>query len=157
LHAQLLAGEVDHYTIEKRYLHAEGTVRWAALTVRLFHVVKTGEVQEISTTVDITGRKRVEDELRRKEAQFRFIFEQAPIGISWMHGRRADTRLVNSAHERITGVTMAQAADTQNYFKVTHPTIWRSRRSSSTNFTAARSRSSPWRNATCGRMDAPCG
>src|SRR6185369_16927052 len=63
----------------------------------------------------------IEDTLTRKEAQFRFIFEQAPIGISWMHGRRADTRLVNSAHERITGVTAAQAVDTANYFKVSHP------------------------------------
>jgi PAS domain S-box-containing protein len=121
LHARLLAGEIDHYTLEKRYVHPDGSVRWAALTVRLFLVTKTGEVQEISTMVDITARKRVEEELKRKEAQFRFIFEQAPIGISWMQSRRAETRLVNSAHERITGVPAAKATDTRNYFAVTHP------------------------------------
>ncbi len=121
LHDQLIAGEIDHYAIEKRFVHPDGTVRWAALTVRVFHVVKTGEVQEISTLVDITERKRVEDALAQKEAQFRFIFEQAPIGISWMLGRSAETRLVNSAHERITGVSAAQAKVTENYFKVTHP------------------------------------
>ncbi len=121
LHAQLVAGEIDYYTLEKRYVHPNGAVRWAALTVRFFHVVKTEEVQEISTLVDITARKRVEQELTRKEAQFRFIFEQAPIGISWMHGRSAETRLVNSAHEQITGVPAALSKDTANYFKVSHP------------------------------------
>ncbi len=64
---------------------------------------------------------RMTSQLARKEAQFRFIFEQSPIGISWMQSRRAETRLVNSAHERITGVPAAQSKNTQNYFKVTHP------------------------------------
>src|SRR6185369_2564068 len=67
LHAQIVAGEIDHYTMEKRYVHPDGSIRWAELSVRLFEVVKTGEVQEISTLVDITERKRIEDALTRKE------------------------------------------------------------------------------------------
>jgi len=75
----------------------------------------------VAVQLDITERKRIQQELARKEALSRLIFERAPVGISWMKSRRAETRIVNSAHERITGVPAAKANDTNSYFAVTHP------------------------------------
>jgi PAS domain S-box-containing protein len=63
LHADLTAGLIDRYEIEKRYLHAGGSTRWAALTVRHYRGGATGETQEISTIVDITERKLAEARL----------------------------------------------------------------------------------------------
>ena len=59
--------------------------------------------------------------LAREEAQFRFIYEHAPVGLSWLKGGHAATRVVNKAHERITGVTAAQSHDTANYVAASHP------------------------------------
>lgn len=58
LHRRLLAGEIGHYEIEKRYVHPDGARVWVALSVML---VRQGDsVQEINTLVDITERKRAE-------------------------------------------------------------------------------------------------
>ncbi|MBM3855254.1 MAG: PAS domain S-box protein, partial [Verrucomicrobia bacterium] len=75
----------------------------------------------ISIQTDITERKRIQAELAHKEELFRWIFERAPVGISWMRGRRGETRIVNTAHERITSVPAARASDSENYFAVSHP------------------------------------
>jgi PAS domain S-box-containing protein len=65
LHARLLAGEIDHYEMEKRYLRPDGEVRWAVLAIRVFHDETSGREQEITTLVDITERKHAEAELAR--------------------------------------------------------------------------------------------
>ncbi len=106
-YARLLAGEIKQLSLEKRYRHKDGSIVWALLTQQR----KTGgdgSFEEVFTLVDITERKRTEERLARTEAQFRFIFEATPIGVSW---RRVEsdgtvsTRLLNDAHVRICGYT----------------------------------------------------
>ena len=60
LHRQLLERKIDHYTIEKRYVHADRNVCWTALTIRHMHDEASGQTQEICTWVDITERKVAE-------------------------------------------------------------------------------------------------
>jgi PAS domain S-box-containing protein len=59
--------------------------------------------------------------LAREEAQFRFIYEHTPVGISWRKGLKTGARMVNKAHERITGVTAERSHVLGNYIAVTHP------------------------------------
>jgi len=70
---------------------------------------------------DVTERRRMQDELTRAEARWRFIFESLPVGVSWM--RRGDwtSRIVNPAHERITSVPAAQSHIPHIFWQVTHP------------------------------------
>jgi PAS domain S-box-containing protein len=82
---------------------------------------QAGQWDLVGITIDVTELTTAERELMRKEALYRFIFEHTPVGISWMQGRRAETRIVNPAHERITGVTPALALDTRNYVAASHP------------------------------------
>jgi PAS domain S-box-containing protein len=65
LQARLNAGEIEHYSIEKRYIRPDGSVVWADLRVRFLRDPASGEHQEISTLVDLTERKRAEEELER--------------------------------------------------------------------------------------------
>ncbi|HEX3730853.1 MAG TPA: response regulator [Opitutaceae bacterium] len=65
--------------------------------------------------------RQAEERLKREEALFRFIYEHAPVGLSWLEGRRGETRLVNGAHVRITGVAKELSRDTANYVAVSHP------------------------------------
>jgi PAS domain S-box-containing protein len=70
---------------------------------------------------DRASRRRMEAELDRKEAQFRLIYEHAPVGLSWTEGPRGEHRLVNPAHIRITGVSRERSLDRTNYIAATHP------------------------------------
>jgi PAS domain S-box-containing protein len=75
----------------------------------------------MSIMLDVTERNRIAAELAEKEAQMRFMLEHTPVGISWIANRDASTRLVNAAHERITGVPAAERHNTQRYVDATHP------------------------------------
>ncbi len=60
---RLLGGEVESYVMEKRYVRADGTVRWVNVTVSLQRT-STGEPDHfIAVIEDITTRKKAEDRL----------------------------------------------------------------------------------------------
>jgi len=77
LHRRMLAGEIDHYLIEKRFVHGDGSIGTAELTMRLFRDPATGETQQISTLVDLTERKRAQAELDRMHRQLLETSRQA--------------------------------------------------------------------------------
>ena len=57
LYAQLAKGEIDRFSMEKRYRHREGRVVWVAYTIlRKDH--PGGAFEELSAVVYITGQKR---------------------------------------------------------------------------------------------------
>ncbi len=118
---KLVSGEINEFFLEKRYLHPDGGVVWATFTSRMFIDPTTGKKQSVTTMVDITELKKTQEVMARKEALYRFIFMHTPVGISWVQGRRAETRIVNPAHESITGVPAALSKDTNNYVTVSHP------------------------------------
>jgi PAS domain S-box-containing protein len=61
---RLYRGEIDHFTMEKRYLHPGGGLVWTAYTMHLYKDRASGEVEEVTTIVDITEQKRAAEELR---------------------------------------------------------------------------------------------
>jgi PAS domain S-box-containing protein len=121
LYRRLAAGEITHFSIEKRYLHRDGRVVWVLLAQQRRNLAG-GAFEELSTLVDITERKRAEDRLAQEQSRFRSIFELVPIGLSWfVVGRQAETHLVNSAHARLTGVPIERRREVTLYALATHP------------------------------------
>ena len=118
---KFINGEIDEYSIEKRYLHPNGQVVWAAFTSRMFIDPATGIKQAVTTMIDITALKRAQEELMEKEARFRFIFETVPVGISWQIVGDPKTRLINLEHARLTGVPVDEALRIDSYRAVSHP------------------------------------
>ena len=61
--ALLLAGKIEHYTLEKRYIAKDGATVWVNL--RVSPIRKPGEEpgRNIVVVEDITERKRIEDEI----------------------------------------------------------------------------------------------
>jgi PAS domain S-box-containing protein len=57
----------------------------------------------------------------REHAKFKFIFDAVPVGISLVVPGEDATRLVNPAHERITGVSAAESGRKGAFAHVTHP------------------------------------
>ena len=62
---RLLAGEVERYRLEKRYMHRDGSIVWAHVTVSGIKDAD-GEIRHVLGIVeDITERKRAEEEIRQ--------------------------------------------------------------------------------------------
>ncbi len=90
----------------------------AMLMLALLHSRERAVAEAIRMTADL---RRVQQQLRREENLFKFIYEHCPVGLSWLEGQRAETRLVNPAHVRISGVPVEKSHDTANYVAVSHP------------------------------------
>ena len=73
---QMLEGQLDTYTLEKRYLQKDGSPIWINLTVALVRE-ETGKPDYfISVLEDIQRRKRAEDELRARTEALRLSREE---------------------------------------------------------------------------------
>ncbi len=118
---KLQRGELKQFSMEKRYVRTDGRIVWAVLTAHGYRDGVSGEIQEVTTIVDVTEMKLAEEAAAREQARFRMIFELVPVGISWQHVGQAATRIVNPAHQQITGVGAAQAQSSGAYQLVTHP------------------------------------
>ena len=61
--ALLLAGKIEHYTLEKRYISKDGAIIWVNLTVSPIRKPAEEPGRSIVVVEDITERKRIEDEI----------------------------------------------------------------------------------------------
>jgi len=84
------------------------TDRWFGPLFTNLRLIKTDVPIHFSTETPLV---QVQEELAAKEAQFRFIFEALPIGISWrrVEGDGTSVRLINDAHLRLAGLTREEA------------------------------------------------
>ena len=78
LYKQALAGEIDSYSLEKRFLRKDGSVFYAELSANAIRK-PDGSVDFIMTLVsDITERKNAEKALRISEDRFSKAFHSSP-------------------------------------------------------------------------------
>jgi PAS domain S-box-containing protein len=81
---RLLAGEIDTYQMEKRYLHKQGHIVWVLLSVSLVRDKDQGPVNFISQIQDIALRKKAELALAQTEARVRMITDTSPACIGYV-------------------------------------------------------------------------
>ncbi|WP_348065889.1 PAS domain S-box protein [Polaromonas sp.] len=70
-----LAGEIDTYRREKRYLHKSGRLIWGDLTFSLVRDAAGQPLHFVSQLQDITQRKEAEQTLQQSEERFRSLTE----------------------------------------------------------------------------------
>jgi len=98
----VLAGKLDTYQIEKRYVRKDGEIYWVRLTNS---VVRTpdGKPQYLVTMIeDINERKHMLEDLLRSQARFQAVFENAAVGIAIM-GLDRRALEINPVAEKIVG------------------------------------------------------
>jgi|GEM_PF-15459 len=104
---QLLAGDVPHYDLEKRYLHKNGQTIWGLLSVSLVRDGQQTPLYTIAQIQDITARKILEQKLAVREARLNAFFASAPIGMVIMD---SDLRFVqiNEPLAQINGCSVQE-------------------------------------------------
>ncbi|MBW2003390.1 MAG: PAS domain S-box protein [Deltaproteobacteria bacterium] len=75
---QMLKGKLI-LTFELRVINKTGETRWIEQTITSVHY--NGRPAILGYYVDISERKRVEQELRKSEERYRMLFKQSPLGI----------------------------------------------------------------------------
>jgi PAS domain S-box-containing protein len=85
---RLLAGDIDHYSIEKRYLRGDGGTVWARLTVALVRSPDGSPEYFISVVQDISQHKDAEERLRGAERHLRAVIDAmfAFVGVTTPDG-----------------------------------------------------------------------
>ena len=79
---KLLAGEIDSFTNEKRYIRKDGSTIWVRLAVAQKRNKKGETLYDISIIEDISERITMEEELRESEERYHSTVELAAIGIA---------------------------------------------------------------------------
>ncbi len=113
---RLLAGEIQNFQMEKRYLHKEGRPVWALLSVSLVRDQQGAPLYFISQIVDMTESKRAAEELRNSQKQLSDILKAAsevsiistsPDGTIVVFNRGAERMLGYSEAEMVGRCTPA--------------------------------------------------
>lgn len=66
--AQLLAGQIGHYQMEKRYFHKDGHIVWIRLSGSLINDEQGQPLHFVAQIEDITGAKQAEEQIQKLNA-----------------------------------------------------------------------------------------
>lgn len=69
------------YAAEFRVVRHDGTVGWVAARGNFYYDAKGDAVRMLGMATDVTERKQIEEELKRREVNYRLFFSQASEGI----------------------------------------------------------------------------
>jgi PAS domain S-box-containing protein len=92
---RLLAGEISHYAMEKRYLRKDGVPIWSLTTAALMRAEHGQPVRFIGVVEDITERKLTEQALQHSEQMLRDALEDRRVLLE-------SERAARSAAERLS-------------------------------------------------------
>lgn len=81
---RVLAGEIDAYEMDKRFIRKDGEIVDAFMAVKAIRLGDGSVDHFVALIQDIGPRKRAEARLRQSEEQLRAAFEQAAVGISFV-------------------------------------------------------------------------
>jgi PAS domain S-box-containing protein len=120
LTAQLAAGEISAFSIEKRYLRKDGAITWVSLTFSLHRIrLPHEEPYFIAMMQDITMRKRAEEGRREAEALFRTLAEGIP-SMAWVRRSDGSYEYLNPQWHTYTGWSAADLAE-HGHEELIHP------------------------------------
>ncbi|HEX2077498.1 MAG TPA: PAS domain S-box protein [Longimicrobium sp.] len=119
LFGDLVAGDIAHYQVLKRYVRADGGVVWGMLSVALVRGPEGEPRYAIQMVENVTDRRAAEEALRLREREFRSLLEHGRDVISVLDAN-GDIRFTSPAVERVLGYGRDDLAGT--YFgEMVHP------------------------------------
>ncbi len=101
---QVLAGELESYSMDKRYLRADGTTIWVSLTASLVRTPSGDPEYFVAVIRDISERKQLEQNLRESETRLRRVIDNM-IGFVGVLDTQGTLLEVNDAALIVAGLT----------------------------------------------------
>jgi PAS domain S-box-containing protein len=99
---QLLAGKIDSYTMDKRFIHKNGSIVYAFISVTARYQ-KNGTIDYIVATLqDITARKQAEEVVQKERDKSLSILNAIPSGV-YIASKQYDLEYVNQVIEKKLG------------------------------------------------------
>jgi PAS domain S-box-containing protein len=99
-----LRGDTQSYSLEKRYLHKDGSIIWVDLTASLLRDDEGKPLYFIAFIQNITARKEAEERLRESEERFRTVTAVVP-SIVWTAAPDGTITYANDQWFRYCGLT----------------------------------------------------
>jgi PAS domain S-box-containing protein len=121
LYMEMLKGERDHYTIDKRYIRKDGGVVWARQNLSVVRDAAGKPIYFIAMIEDITQRKLMEEALRQSEHNYRVLFEGTIDGMLVTDAETIKVVLVNQTAARMCGFNSVKDATGGNPIDLVHP------------------------------------
>ncbi len=120
LHAQLIAGQIREYHLEKRMLHKDGHPVWVDVTIAPMWAAGSAPTYHLGVMQDISERKRMQQALQASEQQLANILNHLPVGVAVIE---ADQRISyrNTLFDACTGFTAEQIPDLAHWWTQAYP------------------------------------
>ena len=116
---RVMAGEIDSYTMDKRWVRKDGRVIDSTISVRCLRRDDGSVDRFVALLQDISERKRAEAAVRESEARFRGTFENAAVGIAHKDVNGRFLR-VNERYCAIVGYTREELL-ARTFHDITYP------------------------------------
>lgn len=112
-------GEIPSCEFQKRYVHKNGSVVWASVTLATMSSEGKDDNSNIIIVKDITAQKQAEEALRESEAKYRTVTENSVVGVFVTQDRLF--RYVNKRWCDIHGYTYEEVVNTIDPSTIVHP------------------------------------
>ncbi|GAA4282468.1 PAS domain S-box protein [Gaetbulibacter aestuarii] len=116
---KLLAGEIDKYKMESRFITAKGKHIWCNINTSIIRSEDGSDDLIITQAEDITEIKNLEKESRNNSIKFKNVFEYSPIGMGVVTLDR-EWQMANKKLANIVGYTVEEFMELR-FSEVTHP------------------------------------
>src|SRR5215212_4261157 len=116
---RILEGEFPRYHLEKRFLHSDGHIVWASLSVSLLRNAEDEPLSFVSQIQDVTERKEVEQVIVESEERFRSLVQYSSDIITILEDD-GTVRYTSPAVEKVMGYKPEEQVGT-NAFESVHP------------------------------------
>ncbi len=111
LFGDLVAGDITHYQVLKRYVRQDGGTVWGMLSVALIRGPDGAPRFAIEMVENVTERREAEEALRMRDHEFRSLLEHGRDVISIVEPD-GDLRFTSPAVERVLGYGRTELAGT---------------------------------------------
>ena len=97
---KMLAGEIDVYTMEKRFVHKSGNIVYTVMSINAYRKPHSNKVENVLAILhDISEKKQTEIALLESEEKYRILTETAPFAImvyqndKWIYSNTATSNI----------------------------------------------------------------
>ncbi|HJQ29615.1 MAG TPA: EAL domain-containing protein [Rubrobacter sp.] len=117
---ELVAGDIDRFRLEKRYVRKDGSLMWGGLTSSSVPGTGDGSWFMVGMVEDVTERKEAETALRESEERYRAVVERSVEAIYLFDPETKQVLETNAALEDLLGYSADELLEMKIYDFVAH-------------------------------------